>query len=238
MAQRYLRGTSLLARSLISIASEAEDSGSSILISVTDPAAPSHPLLASLDYAFCTDIGMPTWKSFFQSQFGYESGTLPSSINSFESDSLAMWSPKSLRVECSSMGGSIENLWSGHVAFIAVDKLRWSMPTSFERSALFSGHQSPSTAAALETYDPEVAVEQDMVKKDTPSIPVMQLEESANLVSPMASHSPEKSISSPIVPEMSSKVHRFLVLHVQPPMQYLSRRIYLSQTRSVALLLY
>jgi hypothetical protein len=237
MAQRYLRGTSLLARSLISIASEAEDSGSSILISVTDPAAPSHPLLASLDYAFCTDIGMPTWKSFFQSQFGYESGTLPSSINLPESDSLAMWSPKSLRVEYSSMGASMETLWSGNANFIALDEFRWSMPTSFERSALFSGHHSPSTAAALETYDPEVAVEQDMVKKDTPSIPVMQLEESANLVNPMASRSPEKSTSSPTVPEMSSRVRRFLVSNVQSLMRYFRRRIYLSQTRFVALLL-
>ena len=235
MAQRYLRGTSLLARSLISIASEAEDSAVSILISVTDPAAPSSSLLASLDYAVCTDIRMPTWRNFFQSQFGYESDTPPSSINPFESDSLAMWSPKSLRVEYSSTSGPLVNPWPGYAAFIAVNEFRWSMPTSFERSALFSGHRTPPTAAALETHEPEITVEQDVVKEDTPLIPVMQLEESTNPASP--SHSPAKSISSPIVPEMTSKVRHFLILHLQALIQYLRRRIYLSQTRSVALLL-
>ncbi len=99
-----------------------------------------------------------------------------------------------------------------------MDELRWSMPTSFERSALFSGHRTPPTAAALETYEPEIAVEQDVVKNDPPPIPVMQLEEAANPVTPLTSPSPAKSISSPVAPETLSHVRYFLVLHVQPLM--------------------
>lgn len=141
MAQCYLNGFSLLARSVLSIAHKAaSNSLANIIISINDPNVLSPTLLPALDYVICGDIHMPLWRRFLYNHF--REGQLDAHISANPFGNLAIWSPKSLCVTYSTSSSSTHTHWHERVSFIGLDELQYSMPAKFEAGTFLSTHDT------------------------------------------------------------------------------------------------